>query len=266
MEIVVDGHRVFTATGGQPFDASKPCIVFVHGAGCDHTGWMQSARWFAHHGWSVLVPDLPGHGRSEGRVLETVTAMADWVEHLLDATGVKTAAVVGHSMGGAIAIELAGRAQSRVTHLGLIGTAATIPVGKALLEAAKSEPASAYDMMTTWAHGPAARRGGNPVPGLWMTAGTRRVFDRNAEGVLHNDLAACNVWTSGAEAAARISCPTAVITGAFDVMTPPKRGAELASAIKGATLTKLADSGHMIMNEAPDGCLDALIALTAARR
>lgn len=266
MELVVGGDRAFVATGGRAFDANKPCIVFLHGAGCDHSGWMQPARWFAHHGWSVLAPDLPGHGRSDGRAIETIAAMADWVEHLLDAAGVKAAAVVGHSMGGAIALELAGRDPSRLTRLGLIGTAAAIPVGSALLDAAKSAPQAAYEMMTAWGHGPAARRGGNPVPGLWMTSGTLRVFDRNAAGVLHTDLAACNVWKTGGESAARVACPTSIITAQFDVMTPAKRGGELAAMIKGATRTHIAGAGHMIMTEAPDACLDALIALAADRQ
>lgn len=266
MEIVVGGQKTFVATGGRAFDASKPCIVFVHGAGCDHMSWVLQARWFAHHGWSVLAPDLPGHGRSEGTAPASITAMADWVESLMDAAGVTKAAVVGHSMGGAIALELAGRENSRVTHLGLIGTAAAIPVGKALLEAAANAPDAAYDMMTTWAHAPAARIGGCATPGIWLTGTSRRIFDRNASGVLANDLALCNVWTSGKDSAARVACPTAVILGALDVMTPPKRGAELATSIEGARVTTLPGTGHMIMFEAPDACLDALIALVAPRK
>ena len=133
MEIVVGGQTTFVATGGREFDPSKPCIVFIHGAGCDHISWVHQARWFAHHGWSVLAPDLPGHGRSAGTAPTSIAAMADWTESLMDAAGIAKAAVAGHSMGGAIALELAGRPNSRVTHLGLIGTAAEIPVGKALL-------------------------------------------------------------------------------------------------------------------------------------
>ncbi len=266
MEIVVGGNKTFVATGGRDFDPSKPCIVFIHGAGCDHISWVHQARWFSHHGWSVLAPDLPGHGRSDGTAPTTITAMADWIESLMDAAGVPKAAVAGHSMGGAIALELAGRENSRVTHLGLIGTAAAIPVGKALLEAAVKTPDAAYDMMTTWAHAPQARIGGCATPGIWLTGTSRRIFDRNAPGVLANDLALCNVWTSGTESAARVACPTAVILGSLDIMTPPKRGAELAALIRGARLTTLPSTGHMIMFEAPDACLDALIALVAEKR
>ena len=260
MRLTIDGHEVFAATGGKPFDAAKPAIVFLHGAGCDRTGWVLPARWFAHHGWSVLAPDLPGHGLSKGLALTSIAVMVDWVARLLNGAKIERTALVGHSMGGAIAIEAAAKLGSRITGLGLIGTAATIPVGPQLLEAAHTEPEAAYDMMTTWALSAAAKRGGNPVPGLWMTAGVRRVFGSNAPGVLASDLAACAAWTTGPAAAARITCPAHVILGALDVMTPPKKGEDLAKLIPGARVTRLAGTGHMIPQETPDACLDALIA------
>lgn len=260
MRLIVDGHEVFSATGGKPFDAAKPAIVFIHGAGCDRTGWVLPARWFAHHGWSVLAPDLPGHGLSKGAALTSIADMAAWLEHLLDAAKIERAALVGHSMGGAIAIEAAAKLGSRITGLGLIGTAAAIPVGAALLEAAQTAPDAAYDMMTTWALSAAAKRGSNPMPGMWMSGGVRRIFGTNAPSVLATDLAACAAWTSGPTAAAEIKCPTQVILGALDVMTPPKKGEDLAKLISGVCVTRLAGIGHMIPQEAPDACLDALIA------
>ena len=260
MRLTVDGHEVFTATGGKPFDAVKPTVVFIHGAGCDRTGWMLPARWFAHHGWSVLAPDLPGHGLSKGAPLTSIDAMVAWLGRLLDAARIERTALVGHSMGGAIAIEAAANFGTRITGLGLIGTAATIAVGPALLEAAQKSPDAAYDMMTAWALSTAAKRGGNPVPGLWMAGGVRRIFGGNAPGVLATDLTACAAWTSGPAAAARVACPAHIIVGALDVMTPAKTGEELARLIPGAQVTRLAGVGHMIPQEAPDPCLDALIA------
>ena len=121
MELKVDGRKVHAATGGRAFDAAKPAVVFVHGAGCDHTVWQLPARWFAWHGHSVLAVDLPGHGRSEGPPLASVADMARWVGALLDAAGVQQAAVVGHSMGAAIALEAAAAMPERVTRVGLAG-------------------------------------------------------------------------------------------------------------------------------------------------
>lgn len=260
MRIAVDGHDVFVATGGKVFDRAKPTIVFIHGAGCDRTAWVLPARWFAHHGWSVLAPDLPGHGLSSGPALTSIAALSAWITHLLDAAGVAKAVLVGHSMGGAIAIETAAHHGPRIVGLGLVGTAAAIPVSPALLETAQKSPETAYDMMTAWSLGAGAKRGGNPVPGMWMTGGVRRVFGTNPADSLGIDLAACTVWSTGAESAGRIACPTTVVTGAQDVMTAAKRGAELARLIPGARLVNLERTGHMIPLEAPDAFLDALIA------
>ena len=66
MRFSVDGKPAFAATGGRPFDPALPALVFLHGAGMDHTVWTLQTRYFAHHGWSVLALDLPGHGGSEG--------------------------------------------------------------------------------------------------------------------------------------------------------------------------------------------------------
>jgi pimeloyl-ACP methyl ester carboxylesterase len=259
MELKVDGRRVYAATGGRPFDPARPAVLLVHGAGMDHTVWQLPARWLAWHGHSVLAVDLPGHGRSEGPVLGSVPELAQWLGRVMDAAGVGHVAVVGHSMGGAIALEAAAALPERVTSLALLGTAPAIPVNAALLETAREAPERAYQMMATWAHGAAAKMGGHPVPGLWMTGGSLALFARNAAGVLASDLAACAEWTSGREAAARVRCPALVVMAAGDIMTPPRNGAELARLITGARTVTLPDCGHMLVAEQPDATLDALI-------
>ena len=89
MKFAVDGPggqcQAYAYTGGKRFDPSLPAIVFVHGAMYDHSAWTLLARWFAHHGQAVLAPDLPGHGQSTGKPLESVEAIADWLLTFLDA-------------------------------------------------------------------------------------------------------------------------------------------------------------------------------------
>ena len=259
MEVKVDGRKVYAATGGRPFDAAKPTVVFVHGAGCDHTVWQLPARWFAWHGHGVLALDLPGHGRSEGPPLASVADMAQWVGAVLEVAGVHQAALVGHSMGAAIALEAAAAMPERVTRVCLAGTAAAVPVHRDLLSAAKEEPERAYQMMTAWAHATSAKLGGHPVPGLWMTGGTLALFARNQPHVLHTDLEACAAWKTGPEAARRVRCPALVIVAANDIMTPPRSGHELAKTIAGSRAVTIEDCGHMLLAEAPDALLDALI-------
>src|SRR3984885_7633476 len=119
MQLSVNGLDTFVAPGGREFDLSQPTIVLLHGAGFDHTTWALHSRWFAHHGFGVLAPDLPGHGRSMGAPLPTIADMADWTAALLDAAGAKSAKLVGHSMGSLIALEIAARHPEKVTALGL---------------------------------------------------------------------------------------------------------------------------------------------------
>src|SRR5712692_3909894 len=97
MQLSVNGVETFVATGGRDFDSSLPTIVLLHGAGFDHTTWALHSRWFAHHGYGVLAPDLPGHGRSSGAPLQAIADMADWTAALLDAAGVAKAWLVDHS-------------------------------------------------------------------------------------------------------------------------------------------------------------------------
>jgi pimeloyl-ACP methyl ester carboxylesterase len=258
MELKVDGRRVYAATGGWAFDPALPAVLFVHGAGMDHTVWQLPARWFAWHGYSVLAVDLPGHGRSEGPALRSVPELAQWLGRVLDAAGVGRAAIVGHSMGGAVALEVAA-VPGRVTHIALLGTAAAIPVNSGLLDAAREAPERAYQMMTAGSHGHAAKMGGHPVPGLWMTGGSLALFRRNAPGVLYADLAACAAWVTGPEAALRVRCPALVVIAANDIMTPARNGAELARLIAGSRGITLPGCGHMLLAEQPDAMLDALI-------
>lgn len=259
MELQVDGQVVYAATGGRPFDSAKPLLIFIHGAGQDHSNWQLPARWFAWHGHSVLAVDLPGHGRSEGPPLETILDMAHWIGRLIDAANVKRAAIVGHSMGGAIAVEAAAAFPERISRIALLGTALSMPVNDALLTAARDAPEQAHQMITAWSHGPRAKIGGNPAPGLWMSGGTMALLGRNRPGTLHAAFAACNSWKFGPEAAGRVRCPALALIGASDSMTPPKIGQALADKIAGSRTVIVPHSGHMLMYEAPDAVLDALI-------
>jgi pimeloyl-ACP methyl ester carboxylesterase len=260
MELTVDGRKVYAATGGKPFDPAKPAVIFIHGAGQDHTNWQLPARWFAWNGYTVLAPDLPGHGRSDGPALPTIDAMAQWIVHLMDAAKLEKSALVGHSMGGGIAVEVAAANPTRITRVALLGTSPAMPVNDALLTAARDTPAVAHQMIVAWAHGPQAKVGGNAAPGMWMTGGSLALLSRNRPGSLYAAFNACNLWKTGPEAAARVRCPTLVMIGGSDSMTPPKIGRALADKIAGSQTVIIPGSGHMMMYEAPDAMLDALIA------
>jgi pimeloyl-ACP methyl ester carboxylesterase len=258
MQLFVNGHEVFAATGGRAFDSTLPAVVLLHGAGFDHSTWALHSRWFAHHGFAVLAPDLPGRGRSAGPALTSIAAMADWTVALLGAADAKPAHLIGHSMGSLIALETAARHPDHVGALSLIGTAAAMTVGPDLLKAAEANEQAAIDMVSIWGLGFAAELGGSLAPGLWMHGSAQATLKRCAPGVLFNDLAACNAYQDALASAARIKVPTTLILGEKDMMTPAKAGKALAAAIPEARIIVVPGAGHMIMTERPDALLAAL--------
>jgi pimeloyl-ACP methyl ester carboxylesterase len=263
MEMIVNGAKTYAGTGGRDFDASLPCVVFLHGAGLDHTVWALLARWFAHHGCAVLAPDLPGHGRSEGAPLGTIGAMADWTAALIEAAGATRATLIGHSMGTLIAVEAAARHPQAVTALGLIAAAAAMPVAPDLLTAAQANDHAAIDMVSIWGHGFAAGLGGSLTPGAWIIGGGTRLLERAAPGVLHADLAACAAYRDGPASAAKVTAPVTLVLGERDMMTPARSGRDLAAALPKAQVVMLKGAGHMLMSERPDEVLAALRGLAA---
>lgn len=261
MDLQVAGKRAHAGTGGKPFDASLPTVVFLHGAGMDHTVWALQARYLAHRGRGVLALDLPGHGRSEGPPLASIEEMADWVWAALDAAGVEKAALAGHSMGALTALEAAARQPGRTAALALLGVAEAMPVHPDLLTAAEANDHGAIDMVNAWAHGAAAHIGGHPAPGTWLLGGGNRLLERAAPGVLHAGLAVCNAYKQAPARAAEVTCPVLLVLGAFDKMTPAKAGRKLGEAFTAApsvSVEVLSGCGHMMMTERPDATLDAL--------
>ena len=275
MKLQVQGAEAYAYTGGKAFDASLPCVVFLHGALHDHSVWTLLARWCAHHGHSVLALDLPGHGRSAGPVLASVQAHADWALAVLDAAGVQQpglATLVGHSMGSLIALEAAARAPTRINRLVMVGSTYPMTVSDALLATAKAAPLQAIDMVNTMSIGTLAAKPSYPGPGMWLHGSNRALMRRvlagaNAAGAVdaaggavvnlfHHDFSLCHQYRNGLQAAALVQAQTTLVSGALDQMTPARSSRDLSSALRARTITLPA--GHSIAAEDPDGLLAAL--------
>lgn len=261
MELTVQGRRAYAYTGGKAFDATLPCVVFVHGALHDHSVWNLLARWCAHHGHAVLALDQPAHGRSEGPPLADVEALADWTLALLAAAGVARAVLVGHSLGTLIAIEAAARAPQRVSRLVLIATAFPMKVSDALFAAAREDTFRAIDMVNVFSHSTHAAKPSFPGPGAWLHGANRALMRRTVAGVtdrnlFEHDFRVCDQYAGGMEAAAKVACPVDCILGERDQMTLPKSSAAIVAALR-ATVFRL-PAGHSLMSEAPDGVLNVL--------
>ena len=95
MIVTVDGAPVYVYTGTRPQIGGLRTLVFVHGAGQDHSVWALQSRYVAHHGRNVLAVDLPGHGRSPGPPLASIEEMSAWLLDVLDAAGAPSADAPG---------------------------------------------------------------------------------------------------------------------------------------------------------------------------
>ncbi|HEV2672928.1 MAG TPA: alpha/beta hydrolase [Aliidongia sp.] len=255
----LDGQAVQIATGGQSFDRSLPTLVLIHGAGMDHTVWVNQARALAHRGRGVLAIDLPGHAGSAGPALGTIEAMAGWVWRLLDSLGVERAALAGHSMGSLVALEAGALGGDRTRGLALLGTVPRMAVHPAMLESAEAGDHRVIDMMVGWSFGRQSLLGAVGTPGSHLPGGAERLLERGPRQVIGSDLAACAAYEGALAAAARIACPARVILGAEDKMTPAAKAAPLASAIAGCRTLILPGAGHMMMLESPAPVTAALM-------
>lgn len=267
MRLTVRSRPAYAYTGGRPLEGAATPVVFIHGAQHDHSVWILQSRYLAHHGHPVLAFDLPGHGRSAGPALDSVEAMADWTLEALGACGIERACVVGHSMGSLIALESAARGAGQIAGLALLGTAAPMRVSDALLEAARDDEAHAFDLINAWSHSTITARPGNPGPGFSFFNQNRRLMERQAPGLLALDFSACNDYQGAMAAATRVRCPTLLISGRRDQMTPPRAARPLfdalakqadAAALPRPTWLEVPDCGHAMMAERPDAILNAL--------
>jgi len=121
--MLADGTRLRLVESG---DVQAPPVLLVHGFGASAYQWRQMLPALARAGFHVFAPDLPGHGFSQlaladGEYTRAAYARRMWL--LLDAVGVGRAPVIGHSMGGAIAAEMAWQQPGRVDGLALLSPA-----------------------------------------------------------------------------------------------------------------------------------------------
>jgi pimeloyl-ACP methyl ester carboxylesterase len=258
MYFEVSGKRVFASTGGRPFDTSRPVVVFLHGSGGDHTAWNLQSRFFAFRGYSVLALDLPGHTNSEGPPLGSVEAMADWLNAVVETSDVSAISLVAHSQGCLVGLEFGARYPERLRSLSLIASGLATPVNEALLGAAKDDPEAAIAMMTGWGFGAAGHYTRGPVPGSAMIATGQRVMRGNAPEALYADLTACNNYANGLQAAPLVKARVQVIVAGKDRMAPKKATDALIAHLPDPEVAVIADSGHMVPQEAPDRCRQLL--------
>lgn len=248
--IELPGGRLFVHTGGRLLEAALPLVLFMHGAGQDHRAWRTVADHMSAHGMSVMNVDLPGHGATGAEPAASIGALADRVAELVDASEQGVATLVGNSMGGLIALEIAATRPDLVDRLVVVGTGARMPVSERLLAAAVGDGAAANDMLDRWSHSRAV--------GDETRAASRAIRANTPPGTLHAGLIACDRYEDGPGRAAAVEAPALVIVGADDVMVDRAEVEGLIAALPAARLAVISGAGHDAMLDAPGAVIDEI--------
>ncbi len=218
----------------------SPTLVLVHGAGGNHLHWPAELRRL--HGATVYALDLPGHGRSGGQGCDTIGDYAQAIIEFLNTTGIEQPIIVGHSMGGAIALTLALYFPTRVAGLVLMATGARLRVAPAILDGMCSNFEGSVELIIRFAWSPETK------PAL--TELGRQALLETSPDVLLGDFSACNRFDV-MERLGEIEHPTLVIAGTADQLTPSKYARFLTEHIPNARLVLVEDASHMVMLERP---------------
>lgn len=240
MPYVTVGDEEIFYTHHRGTESDSPVIILVHGAGGNHQHWGYAIRNLRRA--SVYAFDLPGHGRSHGLGRSSITGYADFLTQFMDVVGLPKAIVAGHSMGGAIAMTTALRCPTRVAGLILVGTGARLRVLPAILDGVLHDLAHTIALICEYAYSAHA-------PEELVRQGQRQML-QVAPQVIYNDFTACNAFDI-MERLSEIRCPTLVICGNEDKLTPPKYATFLAERIHNAELVLIEGAGHMVIIEKP---------------
>jgi pyruvate dehydrogenase E2 component (dihydrolipoyllysine-residue acetyltransferase) len=229
-------RRLKAGSGGTP-------VLMIHGFGADHTTWMFNQSELSADR-EVHAIDLPGHGGSQKDVGDgSIETLAEAVLAYMDAEGLESAHLVGHSLGGAIAVEIAARSPDRVVAVTLIA-----PAGFG--------PEIAHDFIQGFIAESRAKKL-RPVLEMLVADPAMLTADmvedvlkfKRLDGALSalqviaaTNFAAGTQRTSMRQKLANVRTPVHVIWGDRDRILPARHGDDLPASVK---VTKVADSGHI---------------------
>ncbi len=236
---------IFYAQRGQ----GEPALVCIHGAGGTHLHWGLQLHALSDTVRTITL-DLPGHGRSPGAGCDSIRAYSNALVAALNALELEHVIVAGHSMGGAVALWTALNAPERVAALALISTGARLPVMPALFGyLQQGNQVAAVNLIVEHAYGTHA------APEL--QARGQAAFMQTNPHVLHNDLTACAGYNV-MDQLHQVCCPTLIVCGDEDRITPLKFSHYLHKEITTSTLVTVSGAGHMVLLEQPDAVSTAL--------
>lgn len=238
--IEIDQQKYFYQTAGCD-DPKAPRLVFLHGSGGDSTVWHCQIPWTGRH--RVLMPDLPGHGKSGGSGCVTVEEYGWWLDRFAAAVAYPSFVLAGFSLGGLIAQWFALTFPEKVRGVILISTGMRVRIAPEFLQLVKQDFPAAAKASCDSAYTAAA------LPELYQQ-GLSMLLGNGAE-IYYTDIMMCDRFDSSAWLH-RLACPALVVCGDRDPITPPELSRAMAGRLPRAELSIVRNAAHMVMQEQPE--------------
>jgi pimeloyl-ACP methyl ester carboxylesterase len=255
----IDGRDANFVDAGE-----GPAVIFVHGLGASWQSWLENIPEFSRDR-RVVAMDLPGFGCSDLPEHDiSIEQYADWTFRLLDELGIERGTIVGNSMGGFIAADMAIRRPDRVQRLALVSAAVfwqEYRRAQPLVELARRSDAIVARALTRVTDDVATR----PRLRAWAmaTAGFRypHLIERQLAHELVRSARRTDGYLPALEALAdfpleeelpKISCPALIVWGAQDTLVPVKDAKRLEALIPDSRRVVFERTGHVAMLERPE--------------
>ncbi|RJP66016.1 MAG: alpha/beta hydrolase [Candidatus Abyssobacteria bacterium SURF_17] len=229
-------------------------VLLVHGAGGSHLSWRRQFDDLPRHHVRLIAVDLPGHGMSEGRGEAAIGAYTQYVVALMESLDLHDVVLGGHSMGGAIALDIALKNSGRLSGLLLVGTGARLRVLPAIFAIIREDFEVAVQGMTNFTFGSTAPSG--------LVEEEKQLLANTSADVILKDFTACDSFDVMAEVGS-IKLPALIVCGTEDRLTPPKYSEFLHEKMPASEMILVDKCGHMPMLEQSDGfneCVSSFLA------
>lgn len=239
--ITIDNREVYFRSAGA---ANPKPLVFLHGSGGDGSVWGYQLKGLKNI-CRVIVPDMPGHGKSQpfSAAEGSVEQYAAWLHLFIGALKLKTPVIAGHSLGGAVVQRYAADHPGQISAIVLAGTGERFAVAGQYVKLVQTDFKQAVALSCRQAYA------SDVAPELRQNG--LSMLTRNGAETLYNDMLACSVFDSSSWVD-RICCPSYIICGQEDSITPPELSETLAGKLPSGRLIIIPGSGHMVMAEAPE--------------
>ncbi|MDW7673026.1 MAG: alpha/beta hydrolase [Bacillota bacterium] len=216
-----------------------PTLLFIHGAGGTKKNWHY--QWLEFKGkYSIIAVDLPGHGESSAASANKISDYSQAIAQLLKGLSLDRVILVGHSMGGAIAMNTFLDEAVYIAGLILVCTGAKLGVRAAILEQLAQDLYTRE--MIEFAYSPKASQK--------LIENGYKEQQKIPCSVTFGDFQACNSFDIRSQLA-NIFCPTLIMCGDEDQVTPLKFSLFLHEHIPNSSLAIIPLAGHMLMIEQP---------------